>query len=55
MTRHYPRSHYDEQQQQEQQQKERGWYCKEHDVKYLCEICGHENNKIGEVKYYFVT
>lgn len=42
--------------QQEQQQKDRGWYCKEHDAKYLCEICGYDSlyNRQKEIKYYFV-
>lgn len=55
MTKHYPRSHQEQKQEQEQQQKERGWSCKEHDTKYLCDACGYENNKQGEVKYYFVS
>ncbi|HYZ60255.1 MAG TPA: hypothetical protein VE544_11415 [Nitrososphaeraceae archaeon] len=61
MTKHYPRprSHYHNQQQHQEQKHEqhrdRGWYCKEHDTKYLCDICGYENNKQGEVKYYFVN
>jgi hypothetical protein len=57
MTKHYPRSNHNHNQQQEQKQqhREKGWYCKEHDKKYLCDICGYENNKQGEVKYYFVS
>lgn len=39
MTKHHPRSrHHDQQEDQKekrQQNKDRGWYCKEHDVKYL--------------------
>ena len=59
MTKHYPRSNHrrqqQEQQKQEEQHRERGWYCKEHDTKYLCNICRYENSKLGEVKYYFVS
>jgi hypothetical protein len=68
MTRHYPRSHprYKQEQERQQQQqkreeqhqkKERGWYCKEHDMKYLCDICGYDsvhNNKQKKEKYYFI-
>lgn len=56
MTKHYLRPHQKQQQCQEQEQhKERGRHCKEHNTKYLCSICGHENSKQGEVKYYFVS
>ena len=59
MTRHRPRQHEQQHQQEnQQQQKDRGWYCKEHDVKYLCDICGYDsvrNNKRKEMKYYFVN
>lgn len=54
MTKYYPRSHYDEQQQE--QRKDRGWYCKEHDARHPCDICGYENiHKQKEPKYYFVS
>jgi hypothetical protein len=59
LTKHYPRPRHSKQHQedqpQSQQQMGRGWYCKEHDIKYLCDICGHDNNRRGEVKYYFVS
>ncbi|HZD35655.1 MAG TPA: hypothetical protein VE130_10655 [Nitrososphaeraceae archaeon] len=58
MTKHYPRSHYQEQRQEQRQHKDKGWYCKEHNTKYLCGVCGYDNNnkqRRGEVKkYYFV-
>jgi hypothetical protein len=60
MTRHYPRPPHHEHQQQNQQHqyKERGWYCKEHGIKYLCNTCGydsvHNSNRHKEMKYYFV-
>jgi len=61
MIKHHPRPrHYHVQQenQKQQQKKDRGWYCKEHDIKYLCDICGYDsihNNKRKEMKYYFVN
>lgn len=57
MTRHEKQQHKQRRQQQKQQeQKDKGWYCKEHDVKYLCDICGYENvHKQKEMKYYFVS
>jgi hypothetical protein len=59
MTKHYPKSRtiINQQQQQQQEQhnpKDKGWYCLAHSVRWLCDICGNENKKIGEVKYYFV-
>jgi hypothetical protein len=37
MTKHYPRPRHSEQRQedqpQSQQQMDKGWYCKEHDIK----------------------
>ncbi|MGH9953259.1 MAG: hypothetical protein ACRD5J_16700 [Nitrososphaeraceae archaeon] len=53
----------EQQQEEQQEQKQRndwdkGWYCKEHDIKYLCDICGYDsvhNNKQKEMKYYFVN
>jgi hypothetical protein len=64
MTKHYPRSHnqqHRQKQEQEQQQRQHrvtGWYCKERDTKYLCDICGYDsvrNNKRIGMKYYFVN
>lgn len=62
MTKHYSRSHPRfkqelERQKQAQQRKDRGWYCKEHDTKYLCDICGHDSSvhKQRDRKYYFVS
>ena len=59
MTKHYPRSHHQQPQQQKQEQEQgkrsKGWYCKAHEVKYLCDVCGYENNKERETKYYFVS
>jgi hypothetical protein len=37
------------------QPKEKGWYCLTHSERWLCDICGNENKKLGEVKYHFVT
>jgi hypothetical protein len=58
MTKHYRESRTTTNQQQQQQEqhnpKEKGWYCLAHSIKYLCDICRHENSKLGEVKYYFV-
>jgi hypothetical protein len=59
VAKHYPRSHY-YQQEHEEQSKGKGWYCKEHDTKYLCEICGYDSSsgvlhKQKEEKYYFVS
>ncbi|MGH9953283.1 MAG: hypothetical protein ACRD5J_16825 [Nitrososphaeraceae archaeon] len=42
MTKHYPRSN-NRQQQKQQQHREKGWYCKEHDTKYLFDICGYDS------------
>ena len=60
MTKHYPRPSRREQQQEDQRksqkQMDRGWYCKEHDIKYLCDICGYDSlHKQKEMKYYFVS
>jgi hypothetical protein len=57
MTKHYPRpSHHKQKEQQQQEQpRERGWYCKEHNTKYLCDICGYDNSKQKEMKYYFIN
>jgi hypothetical protein len=58
MTKHYPKSRTTINQQQHQEQynpKEKGWYCLAHSVRWLCDICGNENKKIGEIKYYFVS
>jgi hypothetical protein len=58
MIKHHPRPRHYEQQRDQQQQKDRGWYCKEHDTKYLCDICGYDknvHNKQKEMKYYFVS
>jgi hypothetical protein len=58
MTKHHPKSRTTINEEQEQEQpkyKEKGWYCMAHSVRWLCDICGNENKKLGEVKYHFVT
>ena len=57
MTKHHPKSRttINEQQQEQHKPKEKGWYCMAHSVRWLCDICGNENKKLGEVKYHFVT
>lgn len=49
--------HRSKQQQKEQPiKKEKGWFCFEHSIKWLCEKCGYDSNKKGEdTKYYFVS
>jgi hypothetical protein len=44
-------------QNQQQEQQTKGWYCKEHNTKYLCDICKYEDthSKRKETKYYFVS
>jgi hypothetical protein len=56
MTKHYPRrSHFKQRQEEQEQPKEKGWYCKQHNQKYLCDICLYENGEQKETKYYFVN
>jgi hypothetical protein len=56
MTKHYPKSRTTiNQQLGRPNPKEKGWYCLAHSVRWLCDTCGNENKKIGEVKYYFVS
>ncbi|MGC2307334.1 MAG: hypothetical protein WA461_02945 [Nitrososphaeraceae archaeon] len=55
MTKHHHKPRTAIKQQPQQQPKEKGWYCLAHSVLWLCDICGSENKKIGEIKYYFVS
>jgi hypothetical protein len=58
MTKHHPKSRttiYEQHEQEQSKPKEKGWYCMAHSVRWLCDICGNENKKLGEVKYHFVT
>ncbi len=60
MTKHYPKprttiTNKQPEQQEQPRPNEKGWYCIAHSTRWLCDICGNENKKIGEVKYYFVS
>jgi hypothetical protein len=55
MTKHHPKPRIAIKQQPQQQPTGKGWYCLAHSVRWLCDICGNENKKIGEIKYYFVS
>jgi hypothetical protein len=54
MTKHHPkfRTTINEQREQPKPQ-DKGWYCVAHSLRWPCNICGHENKKIREIKYYF--
>jgi hypothetical protein len=57
MTKHYPRP--TRQQQEAEQSKpkpeEKGWYCFEHGIRWICHICGANVNGRETDKYYFVN
>lgn len=58
MTRHHPSNRHVRRQKQPWNQqppeKKKGWYCKKHDAKYLCNICGDDNKHDNDKKYYFI-
>jgi hypothetical protein len=55
MAKHHPKNRITAAAATKKQPKEKGWYCLAHSVRWLCDICGNENKKLGEVKYQFVT